>query len=83
MDIWLHIATDNPAAADRVLDHFSGAETRLARHPELGHARPDIAPDLRLLVVGQYLMLYRRIDGGVEIVRVTHGARDIANLPLS
>jgi plasmid stabilization system protein ParE len=31
-------------------------------------------------MVGTYLILYHRIVGGVEIVRVVHGARYIHNL---
>ncbi len=30
--------------------------------------------------VGSYLILYREITGGVEIVRVVHGARDLPDL---
>ncbi len=82
IEIWLHIAADNPAAADRLLDRLGAAERRLVRHPELGPVRADIAIGMRFFVVGAYLLLYRQIEGGVEIVRVTHGARDLANLPL-
>lgn len=39
-----------------------------------------IAPGLRSFPVGKYLIFYRLIDGGLEIVRVLHGARDIENL---
>jgi plasmid stabilization system protein ParE len=40
-------------------------------------ARPDIAPNLRYLPVRRYLILYRETAGGIEIVRVVHGARDV------
>lgn len=77
IDIWLHIAADDPATADRVLDQLGEAAGRLADHPEMGTARNDIRPGLRYLISGSYLLLYRITDAGVEIVRVVHGRRDL------
>lgn len=48
--------------------------------PGLGVARPDVRPDLRMLPAGNYLILYCEIDGGAEIVRVVHGARQWQDL---
>jgi toxin ParE1/3/4 len=77
IDIWLWIAADNPPAADRLLDRIDATCGRLADNPRMGPARPDIAPDARSFVVGRYLVLYRLVDDGIEIVRVLHGARDV------
>ena len=46
----------------------------------MGRLRPDIAPELRYLAVGNYLILYRTVPNGIQIVRVIHGARDLPNL---
>ena len=81
IDIWLHIAEDDPTAADRVLDRLDEAASHLADHPEMGAARDDIRPGLRYLVSGSYLLLYRITDAGVEIVRAVHGRRALFNLP--
>jgi toxin ParE1/3/4 len=35
---------------------------------------------LRLFPVGNYLILFRALDDGVEIVRILHGARKIDEL---
>jgi len=78
--LWLHLAQHNPKAADALLDRCETAFALLADNPALGPARPDLAPDLRYLVVATTLILYRRMTGGVEIVRVVHGARYIPNL---
>jgi len=43
-------------------------------------ARPDIRRGLRYLPLGSYVALYQPMDGGVEIVRVAHGRRDLRNL---
>ena len=80
IDIWLHIAEDDPTAADRVLDRLDDAASHLADHPEMGAARDDIRPGLRYLISGSYLLLYRITDAEVEIVRATHGRRDLISL---
>jgi toxin ParE1/3/4 len=79
-DVWLYIAQDNPEAADRQLDRIEEACLRLAAFPQLGAARPDIAEGLRYFVVGSYLIFYRIVDAGAEIVRVVFGSRDLARL---
>jgi len=78
--IWTHIAEDDAAAADRVLDRLDEAASHLADNPQIGPARDDIRPGLRYLVSGSYLLLYR-IDGDdIEIVRAVHGRRDLYGL---
>ena len=82
IDIWLYIAQDNPAAADELLDTFEEKGWLLADNPKLGQARPDIAEEFRYLPVGRYLMQYRESSGGVELVRVAQGMRQLGNLQL-
>lgn len=79
--IWTHIAADSPQAAGRALDRLDAAAEVLAAHPRIGPARDDIRPGLRYLVSGNYLLLYRVVsEDEVEIVRVTHGRRDLLAL---
>jgi toxin ParE1/3/4 len=80
LDIWRHVATDNPVAADRLLDRINGTFALLAETPRLGPARRDVGHDMRYFVVGSYLILYRPLANGVEIVRVVHGARRLTGL---
>jgi len=77
LSIWSYIAADSPAAADRVLDGIDRRCARLGENPKLGPARPDIASELRYFPVGSYLIFYREVSEGVEIVRVLHGARSL------
>ena len=74
-DIWFFVAQDNPDAADRLLDKIEESIGLIAENPYLGPARPDIAPELRYHPVGHYLLLYRILKNGIELVRVVHGAR--------
>lgn len=79
-DIWFFVAQDNPEAADRLLDRIEESVKLLAENPRLGPARPDVAPELRYHPVGNYLLLYRIIKNGIELVRVVHGARNWVSL---
>ena len=80
IDIWVYIAQDNVSAADSLLDRIEEKFFLLADQPRLGPRRPDIAPELRYFPIGSYLVLYREIPAGIEIVRVVHGARRLTSL---
>ncbi len=77
IDIGSFIAEHDVRAADRLLDTFDSKCRLLADHPELGALREDLAPRLRFLPFGNYLIFYRAISEGIEIIRVLHGARDL------
>ena len=77
LDIWLEIASKNPAAADRLYDRLEARVKVLGEFPEIGTARPDISAEVRMLADGSYLILYRIATDNVQIVRVLHGAREI------
>ncbi|MDX2142252.1 MAG: type II toxin-antitoxin system RelE/ParE family toxin [Rhodospirillaceae bacterium] len=79
-DIWLHVALDNPGAADRLIDRIVARCRDLAAHPFLGTARPEIAPEARMLVADDYIILYRVKGADTEIVRIVHGARRLEGL---
>jgi toxin ParE1/3/4 len=75
--IWLHIAKDNMAAADDMLRRIDEKFVLLAENPKLGRALPELRASMRRWPLGDYLILYREMSGGVEIVRVIHGKRDL------
>ncbi|MBN9071231.1 MAG: type II toxin-antitoxin system RelE/ParE family toxin [Rhizobiales bacterium] len=79
-DIWLNVALESPRAADKLIDDIRDRTSPLFDFPELGSARPEIAAEMRVLTEGAYLILYRIVEDGVEIVRVIHGARDLTAL---
>lgn len=77
IDIAVFVAADDPRAADQLLDIFDAKCRMLVGQPELGVLRKDLAPGLRFLPVGNYLIFYRVIPDGIEVIRVLHGARDL------
>lgn len=75
--IWSHIAEDNPAAADRVLDRIDEKCRLYATRPLMGQRRTDLHPSARCFAVGTYVVFYRPVEDGIEVLLVTHGARDV------
>lgn len=74
------MAENSPASATRLIRAFHQHFTLLAENARLGQARPDIAPELRYFPVKRYLIFYRQIPDGVEIMHVVHGSRDMGAL---
>jgi len=80
IDIWQFIAQENPIAASKVLESLDSRSHELLKNPMLGPARPDIRKNLRHLVDGKYLILYRINEDTIEIARYLHGASDLKSL---
>ena len=61
---------------ERQQRHYAGRISKAIRdlltYPEIGAARHDIAPDLRILRVGQHAIYYRVLDTTIRIVRILH-----------
>ncbi len=79
-EIALYIAQDDVGASDRFIDALAKKFELLARHPEMGRLRPELAPELRSFPVGNYVIFYRATRGGIEVIRVLSAARDIPSL---
>ena len=74
------------AVADRFIAETEKSCSRLARMPGIGSRWEDKDPELtevRVFPVSKfknYLIYYRPIAGGIEVLRVIHGARDTRRL---
>jgi toxin ParE1/3/4 len=79
-DIADAIATESPRAAVRLIERFREVVGLIRDHPKIGPARNEIADGMRIFLVGNYLILYRALDDGAEIVRVVRGARRLEDL---
>ena len=80
--IWHSIATENPNAADRLLLRIDDKIQLLRESPGIGTPRDDIRPGFRMLVVGNYLLLYEYdpVADTVELVTVVDGRRDLSRI---
>jgi toxin ParE1/3/4 len=75
-----YIDKDNPTAARRFVERLRTQARKLAATPGIGRSRKDLRPDLFSLAVGRYILFYRPQPGGIVLVRVLHGARDLPAL---
>ena len=80
LEIALYIAQDEVEASDRFIDAVHEKLDLLATIPEAGRARDELAPGLRSFPAGNYIIFYQPVEGGIDVVRVLHAARDIPSL---
>lgn len=79
-DIFDYIARDKPIAAANWVATIWGKCELIATTPELGEKRPEYGADVRCSLVGRYVIFYRTIKNGIEVIRVIVGDRDIRSL---
>ena len=48
--------------------------------PESGSPRPEYGRDVRIVPVGNYLVIYRVDERGPLVLRVVHGAMDLTQI---
>lgn len=79
-ELWNYVAGNSgEPAADRLEDELHAAMHRLTHMPGIGHLRPDLADEpLRFFPVYKLLIIYRPETRPLQIIRVLHGARDVA-----
>lgn len=76
-EIWFYIAEDSSERADKFIEMLDAKFELLATHPEMGKARPELLAGIRSFPINSYVVFYRPIKDGVQILRVLNGARDI------
>jgi toxin ParE1/3/4 len=80
-EIHSHIAKDNPEAARRFVQKLRDKARQLSETPGMGRSRAeDLRPSLFSFPVGDYILFYREQAGGIVLVRVIHGSRDLPAL---
>lgn len=76
-----YIARDKPEAARNWLRKIREACETIATQPGMGELRLRFGvPGARSFNVGNYVIFYREIEGGIEVARVIHGSRDMRNI---
>lgn len=70
----------NIEAGEQFVDSFEQKCQNLVKFPKIGRSYAEIEPTLRGVLLDSYVILYRVIEDGVEIVRVVSGYRDLESL---
>ena len=72
-----YIARSNLSAAPHFLDKVDEALTQLARFPGLEPSRDELSRGLRSFPVGNYILFYRVLRDGIQLLRVIDGRQDL------
>jgi toxin ParE1/3/4 len=70
----------SPDAAQRFLRELSSRFELYASQPRSGQARPDLGVEVRIFTHGNYVVVYRALHDGIDVLRVFHGAQDFPRL---
>ena len=77
LEIWDFIAEDSVAEADLWVDRLDAKLDLWATQPMMGRPREELAPGLRSLAFGRYVVFFESMLDGIDVVRVLHGSRDL------
>lgn len=69
----------SPLAAQRFVDDINEKFTLYAHHPEMGELRPELGSVRCFTFRRKYVVLYRPISDGIDVIRILHG-RDYSML---
>ena len=76
-----YIARDSAEYADALIERLILSVDQLELFPESGRRVPESSdPKVRELLVEGYRVMYRVKKGTVQILAVTHGARNLAEM---
>ena len=67
-------------AAEKFLVTVNQKCYRLAQFPMMGKSRAELGLGIRSFTFSPYLIFYHQIEGGVEILRVVSGYRNLSSL---
>jgi len=79
-NIWDFIAEDSVLRADSWVDALDEKLRLLATQPLMGRAREELFANLRSHPFGRYVIFYRPLPNGVDVIRVIHSARDLGSI---
>ncbi|REK11919.1 MAG: type II toxin-antitoxin system RelE/ParE family toxin [Planctomycetota bacterium] len=81
-DIAYYIAIEagRPLSADANIDELLAKCAVYAREPLLGSAAPELGTEYRIFGFKRWIVIYRPIDDGIEVMRIVDGSRDYPTL---
>jgi toxin ParE1/3/4 len=79
-EIWSYVAEYNPEAAGKLIKEITRRFAILRDHPHMGREQDKLLVNLRSFAVKNYIIFYQPCEGGIEILRVLHGSRDIESI---
>lgn len=83
LNIGDYIAKDNPIAALDFVHRLQERCILLTDHPGSGRKRDEIEPAMRSATEGEYVIFFRALPDGIEVIRIIHSKRDIGKISFS
>jgi plasmid stabilization system protein ParE len=78
-EIWNYLSSLNESAADALMERIHLKLSAALDFPLSGSPRPVLGPKARILVEGQYIILYEPADYGIFVAAVVHHAKKPEN----
>ncbi|MEH2096855.1 type II toxin-antitoxin system RelE/ParE family toxin [Nostoc sp.] len=75
-----YFAETNVEAGERFFSEFNRKCQQLVAFPNSGKSYAKIRPDLRGISSQGYIVFYRVLDDGIEILRIVSGRRNFPSL---
>lgn len=79
-DIWNYLEERSEQSANALIESLVKRFVMLCTFQEAGRDRDELKPGLKSFPIDRYIIFYRIIPEGIEIIRVLHGARDIEQI---
>lgn len=78
IDIWLYTYENwNEDQANRYLNTLENAFKLIAESPLICREREEFLPPVRIHTCAQHLIVYQKVDSGIDILRILHRSMDI------
>lgn len=75
-----YFAETNLEAGEQFFSEFNRKCKQLVAFPHSGKSYSEIYPGLKGLSLGNYILFYRILENGIEILRVVSGRRNLPSL---
>lgn len=72
-----YYADKSPAAGRRLIREITRGCQLRAGQTNMGTPRDDLGTGVRSFPAQPYVVFFRPVDGGIEVIRIIHGSRDI------
>ena len=79
-DIIDYLSEQSIDVGERFLAEFDQKCRNLVQFPNIGRSYDDLLLGMRGILLTSYIIFYRPINGGIEIVRVISGYRDLPTI---
>jgi toxin ParE1/3/4 len=78
LEIAYYIAVEQgrPQTAEKVIDDLIAKCGEYAASPRIGEAKPALGADYRIFHFKRWVVIYRSLADGIEVMRIVDGARD-------